>query len=244
MNWIAVVIDLVLVGIVALCAWRGWKQGIIVGALSIAGIVACMCVGSIMATAYAEEFSAVPKSVGAGLVDSVSTKLLTADYSNVVEGEDDDLVIRLTDQQKTDVFSVSYATCRQLGLADSISQKIADEAAAQTSTVNQQLSATLSNLIWLQVTRFLIFAIVFLLTVIILAALKNTLDLFLSLPGLELVNRILGLILGAAKGVIYILLLAMAMRYVGIVLSPEITERTLLAKVLMENNFVAAMLGL
>ena len=146
MNWIAVVIDLVLVGIVALCAWRGWKQGIIVGALSIAGIVACICVGSIMATAYAEEFSAVPKSVGAGLVDSVSTKLLTADYSNVVEGEDDDLLIRLTDQQKKDVFSVSYATCRQLGLADAVSQKIANEAAAQTSAVGAQLSATLSNI--------------------------------------------------------------------------------------------------
>ncbi len=244
MNWIALGIDLVLAAVVALCAWRGWKQGIIISAVSIAGIVACMCVGSIIATAYAEEFSAVPKSVGAGLVDSVSTKLLIADYSNVVEGEDDDLVIRLTDQQKSDVFSVSYATCRQLGLADSIAQKIAREAAAQTSDVNQQLSALLSNLIWVQVTRFLIFAVIFLLTVIILAALKNTLDIFLSLPGLEIVNHILGLMLGAAKGVIYILLLTMALRYIGIVLTPEITERTILAKLLMENNLVATMLGL
>ena len=244
MNWIALVIDLVLVGILVLCAWRGWKQGIIVEALSIAAVVACICVGSIMATAYAEEFSSVPKSLGAGLVDSTATKLLTADYSNVVEGEDDDLVIRLTDQQKSDVFSVSYATCRQLGIADPVARTISDNAAGQTSTVNQALSAILSDLIWTQATRFAIFAIVFLLTVIILAALKNTLDLFLSLPGIEIVNRVIGVILGAAKGAIFVLLLAVALRYTGYFLSPELTNRTLLAKLLIDMNPLADLLGL
>ena len=94
MNWFAVLLDLFLLGVIALCAWRGNKNGIIVSVLSIAGIVACICAGNVMAETYDDEFASVPQSVGSGLVDSYATKLLTADYSEIIEGEDDDLVIR------------------------------------------------------------------------------------------------------------------------------------------------------
>ena len=244
MNWLAVLLDLFLVGVIALCAWRGNKNGIIVSVLSIAGIMACICAGNVMAETYDDEFASVPQSVGSGLVDSYATKLLTADYSEIIEGEDDDLVIRLTNEQKNDVHAVSYAVCRQLGFADGVSNDIADRVSAQTGIVNQAMSHILGTEICLRVSHVAIFAIVFLLTIIILAAVKNTLDLYLSLPGLEVVNRILGAVLGGFKGLLYVLLFTAVLRYAGLLVSDEVLQSSLLAKALTEHNTIANILGI
>lgn len=244
MNWFAVLLDLVLIGVIALCAWRGYKNGIIVSALSIAGIVACICAGNVMAQTYDDEFSSVPQSIGSGLVDSYTTKLITADYSQVIEGEDDDLVIRLTDDEKSDVHAVSYAVCRQFGFAESVSNEIADRVAAQTTVVNQSMSHILGTEICLRITHVAIFAIIFLLLIIILAAIKNTLGLYLSLPGLEVVNRILGAVLGGFKGLMYVLLLTAVLRYAGMLLSDDVIRSSLLTRALTENNAIANILGI
>lgn len=244
MNWFAVLLDLLLLGVIALCAWRGYKNGILVGAVSIVGIVACICAGNIMAETYDDEFASVPQSIGSGLVDSYSTRILMADYANVIEGEDDDLVVRLTAEQKTDVYAVSRAVCRQFGFAEAVSDSIAQRVAAQTNTVNQAMNHVLATEICLQISHAAIFAIVFLLTIIILAALRNTLDLYLSLPGLEIVNRVLGAVIGGAKGLIYVLLFAVFLRYAGMLISDEVIQGSLLTKALTEHNLIANILGI
>jgi len=244
MNFFALLLDLILLGVIALCAWRGSKNGILVGAVSILGIVACMVAGNIMADTYDDEFSSVPMSIGNGLVDNYSTKILMADYANIVEGEDDDLVVRLTDEQKRDVYAVSHAVCRQLGLAESVSGEIAGRVASQTNTVNQAMNHVLATEICLQVTHAGIFVIVFLLLIIILAAIRNTLDLYLSLPGLEIVNRILGAVIGGVKGLIYVLLFATILRYAGVLVSDEVIQSSLLTRGLTEHNLIANILGI
>ncbi len=244
MNWIAVLLDLLLLGILVLCAWRGNKQGIVIGALSIVGIVACICAGNVVAETYDDEFVSVPQSIGSGLVDNYTTRILNADYENVLEGEDDDLVIRLTEEEKQDVYTVSFAVCRQFGMTDGVADAVALRVASQTSQVNQAMSHILGTEICLQITHVAIFFIIFLITLIILAAVKNTFDVNLTLPGLEAVNRILGAVIGGVKGLLYVLLIAAALRYAGALLPDAVLQKSLLAKALAEHNLIANILSI
>lgn len=242
MNWGSVILDLVLLGIIAFAAWRGWKQGLVMGAVGTVALILCICVGSVVSDAYGEEFTSVPKSVGSGLIDSYITKLQAADYAEVTE-DDEKLVVRLTAEQKKDVYMMSYAVSRQLGFSENVSADLAQQAADETDSVNEAMSEVLSSVIWGRVTHVVIFCIIFILCFIVLEAVRNSLDLYLALPGLEIVNRIAGAVLGALQGVILVLLIATVLRYTGVLLKQPVTDKALFASGLIEKNTISNILG-
>lgn len=67
-------------------------------------------------------------------------------------------------------------------------------------------------------------------------------DLSFGLPGLEIVNHILGALLGAARCVMVLIVLACVARYLGIVLKGEIVEGSYFLDLLMEKNLLSDIL--
>lgn len=150
----------------------------------------------------------------------------------------------LTDKEKRDVYHVSYAVICELGVADGAAEKIAKEAAEDTDEVGQPLAGILSEKLCAKFSYVVVFAVTFILSLILFAFLGNILDIRLELPGLEKANNISGAVLGGIKGIILVLFICCVCRYLGIIIGETRIHKTVILEWLMNKNIIANILGI
>jgi len=111
MKWIPTILTVIFIAIPVFCAWRGYKNGIIRGACGILAIILALFCGNIIANMYGTDFDGMLSPFVNGMVDGAENTVLT---------NDDEAVIQLSDSDKEDVYSVSYAIFRQLGVVEAL----------------------------------------------------------------------------------------------------------------------------
>ena len=70
MHWI---IDLVLLLIILLCAWRGFRNGLIAGILAVCAVLFSIYAADILADTYSGEFTKMLEPFVTGAVDTASS---------------------------------------------------------------------------------------------------------------------------------------------------------------------------
>ena len=244
------VIDVLLVAIVVYCAWLGLKRGLVNSAFGIFSVIVAVFFGHLVGVVYGGEFSNMLQPFATGLVDS-AIATVTADYDEnysytlTEDGEEEaPPVVILTESEKSDVYSVSFAALRQLGISEESAEMMATEVAADHSAVGQEMAIELSKQISDKLSYILVVGIIFAIVSIIAAIIGNVLNLYFKLPNLEMVNKISGSVLGAVKGIIIIMFIACFCRYFGLILGQETITRTWILEMLINSNKLATVLGI
>ncbi|MCF0120068.1 MAG: hypothetical protein HUJ65_00400 [Oscillospiraceae bacterium] len=260
------IIDLILILIVAYCAFRGYKAGIIRGLCGILAIIVALYGANIVTSVYSSEFSGMLTPFVSGVVDSSVSKVLTGEDQDETKKagkiisfllrKDDDteeetdetaeprrVFIELQESEKEDVFAVSYATMRYFGLSDGPANNIAEKTAAQTSKVGQQMAVDLTSNLCDAMTEVILFMVAFIILAIVFAVIGNIIDLTFAVPGIEKVEPYVGIALGLVKGIIVIMVIGTFFRYAGILISNSTLEKTKLLSRLIAANPVSTKLG-
>ncbi len=235
-------IDLVLVGIVALCAWRGFRTGIINGVSWILAVVIAIYGANLVAKTYSRELSGMLQPFAMGLVDS------TLNGGGENDEPDSETVIdqniSIDERDKLDVFTVSKAVLTRLGLASGAADSLARQAAQEFEHVSTDMSVRLTELLCDRAAYVALFAIAFALISIVFTVIGNVFDLSFGIPGHENLNHMTGAALGVIRGVLLLLVLGCVGRYVGIVLPGGVMDGTVIFKKIVEVNKIAAMLNI
>lgn len=232
LKWIIIIL---LLGIVALCTWRGYKDGIIRGVCGILAMIIALYAAGIVARTYNSEFEGMLSPFIGGMVDSAVDKVLT---------DDKDAVVHISDAEKSDPYQVCYAVSRQLGLVDNAAKLIAEKTSAACTKVNQEMCSVLSENICTQFAFVAVFFICFIVVAIILTVIGNVINVSLLIPKLGIIEPIAGAVLGLIRGIILMYAVAMALRYLGIVLPGELFEGSKLIFKIVNNNPVARKVGI
>ena len=235
MKWVPTILIVVFIAIPVFCAWRGYKNGIIRGACGILAIILALFCGNIIANMYGTDFDGMLSPFVNGMVDGAENTVLT---------NDSEAVIQLSDSEKDDVYSVSYAIFRQLGVVENASQKMAEEIAAECTNVDQSMCDIIGANLSARFAYILVFCVAFALVAIIFAVIGNVINISFQIPILGIAEPILGIILGAIKGLIIMYAIAMFLRYFGIVIPDEILEGTEFIFKLVNENPVADKFGI
>jgi uncharacterized membrane protein required for colicin V production len=229
-------IDVAIVGTVALCAWRGYKNGLIRGVFGIVSLIVALLVANIAAQAYSDEAKEMLVPFVSGIIDS--TLMDMAEEGVVYQPLAHDHEIDDED------FGTAYTALRRFGLPESSAVNIAEQTIKNEATdyvrsfsdvIAEKLSSTLSYVA--------VFGIAFLLLAIVFAVIGNLIGFVFSLPGLKLVDMIAGTALGLCKGIILVYTITAIIRYFGLVIIDTI-ENTTILKLLINNNPIANMLGI
>ncbi|MEL4106636.1 CvpA family protein [Oscillospiraceae bacterium WX1] len=231
----SIAIDVILVLLVAFSAWRGYKNGFIRGIFGLLSIIAAIYGASLAASAFSSEVTGMIEPFVAGVVDKASTDVLKSG-----EAKTQDAVIKETD--KTDVYKVSFAMLRDVGVAKSAASHLAEKVSAEITTVGRQMTDYLTSRLSDALSYVIVFALAFLLLTVIFAFVGNIINLAFSIPGVALPDQVIGLILGLAKGVLIVFALAVIVRYLGI-LSAETIEKTTVLKYILNVNPLSSILG-
>lgn len=231
----SIILDLAMIAIVAYCAWRGYKIRFIVTLCGVVAMIVCICGANIVSSIYSNEFTGLLEPFVGGMVDGA--------VSDVISDDEEGLVVILTDAEKEDPAKVGHAALRTLGLSDAAAAAIADEAAQEVDTVGQRLADNLADKVCGVLAFAMVFGIVFILLCIIFAAIGNVLNLSLTIPGYDLADGIAGAVAGFCKGLIFVLFITCMFRYLGLIISEQTIEKTILTEWLINHNMVANIIG-
>ncbi len=251
-------IDIALVLVVAFSAWRGFRNGFIRGIFGVLAIIIAIYGANLIAKTYSNEFTSMLEPFVSGVVDKSITGVLTDETSE--DGTDFEILdsentaedtalteadgdIALAEQTHTEVYTISYKALRAIGVSEEASKQLADKVDSEIESVGQQLSNNLTQKLCEALAYIAVFGISFILIAIIFAVIGNVVNLAFSLPGIEMVDKIIGLVMGLLRGLLVLLVLGVVIRYLGL-LSSETFEETVLLNYIVNNNPIANILGI
>lgn len=235
MKWIPTILKIIFIAIPVFCAWRGYKNGIIRSACGILAVVLALFCGNIVANMYSTDFDGMLSPFVNGMVDGAENTVMT---------DEEEAVVQVSDSDKDDVYTVSYAIFRQMGVVESAAEKMAEEVALECPNVDQSMCDTIGENLSARFSYILVFCIAFAMIAIIFAVIGNIINISLQIPILGVAEPILGTIIGAAKGLLIMYAVAMFLRYFGIIIPDEALEGTEFVFKLVNENPVADKFGI
>ncbi len=238
-----ILIDIVILLIIAGCIWAGYRKGFILGLCGILAIVISFYGASLISNTYYEEFTPILEPFVGGLVDDAVQKTLDPRDEDTDEQNDTFQYTGTTDTPDG-VYTVALMTLGRFGFNEAAAQKTAEQVAAQVDKVGADFRTLLTSQICGLVTRVLAFTIVFLLLLIIFIVIANILNLQLRVPGLDMLNNLIGAGVGLVKAWVIVSLIAFVLRYAGMLFSGDVLRKTLLLRLFMDHNIIAAILGM
>lgn len=229
------ILDLILIAIILVSAWRGFKNGIIRGICGILAVIISLSGAGIISNAYSGEFSGMIQPFADGLIDGAVSDVLS---------DNKETLVTVRSSERGDVYTVCFAALREVGVAEDAAEAIAKDMAKDTDSVDQDMTAMLSEKVSDKLAYAAVVTVAFILIAIVFAVIGNLINLSFEIPGAGKVEPIAGTVLGIIKGIIIMYALATLVRYLGLALSDELLESTKLLSGVVNNNPVANKLGL
>jgi hypothetical protein len=235
---IRLILDIVLLLIVALCTWSGYRKGLIGGIAGILVVVIALFGGSLLSSAYSREVVPVLEPFVDGYIDSQNTR--------------DDILEKLnygySDLSLEDVLardsSLRYKYAEECMKTVGIYQDRAEEMAVKAVETADRNGVSMTEAVVSVLCDTASFVggltVAFLLILILLVAIGNIGNLSFRLPNLELLDEIGGAVLGFVKGFLYCVLLCWLLSFLGLIIGRETIEDSALAQFFLQIKFLTS----
>ena len=222
------VIDIVLIIIIALCTWNGYKRGLVGGVAGILAIIISLLGANILSAAYAHEVVPALEPFVDGYVDS--SKNRGAILERMGYGSSDLSLDDILQQDSSLRYDYAYECLSDLGLYEKRAEERAADAVAYAQESGVSMTDAVVAVVCDTVTRVMTTVIAFLLILILLVALASIGNLSFRLPNMENLDEIGGAVLGFGKGFLYCVLLCWLLSFLGLIIGKETMAHTTLGR--------------
>lgn len=230
------VIDIVLLIIIALCTWDGYKRGLVGGIAGILAIVIALFGGSLLSTTYATEVVPALEPFVNGYMDSEKNRddiLEKLGYGNSDLSLDD-----ILSSDPSLKYDYAYECVAGVGFYSERAEEAAEKAVKLSEAKDIDMTKSVVSVLCSTITYVAGLCIAFLLILILLVALGNVGNLSFRLPNMEALDEVGGAVLGFARGFVYCALICWLLSFFGIVIGRETLENTTLARFFLAFRFI------
>lgn len=232
------VIDILLLIIIALCTWSGYKRGLVGGVASLLAIVIALLGGSIVSAAYSHEVVPAFEPFVDGFVDSGTVREQVLE--NMGYGESDLSLEDILAGDSSLRYDYAYETLRYVGMYSQRAEELAAEAVALSNESGMNMTDSVVSVLCDTITYVGAMSIGFLLLLILMVAVANMFNLSFRLPNMENVDEIGGAVLGFAEGFVYCVLLCWVLSFLGLIIGRETMNGTTLGRFFLLFDFITA----
>lgn len=222
------VIDIVLIIIIALCTWNGYKRGLVGGVAGILAIIISLLGANILSAAYAHEVVPALEPFVDGYVDSSKNRNVILERMGY--GSSDLSLDDILQQDSSLRYDYAYECLSDLGLYEKRAEELAADAVAYAQESGVSMTDAVVAVVCDTVTKVMTTVIAFLLILILLVALASIGNLSFRLPNMENLDEIGGAVLGFGKGFLYCVLLCWLLSFLGLVIGKETMAHTTLGR--------------
>lgn len=230
------VIDIILLIIIALCTWNGYKRGLVGGIAGILAIVVALFGSSLLSSAYSHEVVPALDPFIDGYVDSQANR--DAVLESMGYGDSDYSVEDIIAQDSSLKYDYAYECLLSVGFYSKTSEKLAARAVDLAEEGSMDMTAAVVSVVCDTATYVGGAALGFLLILIFLIAVANVGNLSLRLPNMENLDEIGGSVVGFIKGFIYCVLLCWLLSFLGMVIGKTTLAETTLARFFLAFDFL------
>ncbi len=230
------IINIVLLAIIALCTWDGYKRGLVGGVAGILAIVIALFGGSLLSSAYAGEVIPALEPFVDGYIDSQQTRediLETLGYGDSDKSLDDILA-----EDPSLRYDYAYECMGILGFSEKRAEELANKTVALADENGLEMADAVVGVLCDTITYVGGLLLAFLLILIFLVAVANIGNLSFRLPNMENLDEIGGAVLGFVRGFLYCVLLSWLLSFFGLVIGKETIESTTLARFFLSFEFI------
>ena len=222
-----IIIDIAILLIIAFCTWNGYKKGLIMTFLGVVVLFVSISGAKIIAGRYTDKVAeSVAPILGWVTDDAVDNALADAAYAG--NASDSENVVQ----------SAFTALGIHSGELDRLSEMVGDWMEDTKDSMRAGVASVFLRLaayIILFVFSYIVITMLFMLLTQLVASLFN-------IPPLKLLDSIGGLVLGVVFGCVIMFFAGWVLRFTGLFITPEVLQKTLLAKFFMTANPLAALL--
>lgn len=234
------IIDIVLLIIIALCTWNGYKRGLVGGIAGILAIVVALFGGSLLSSAYAHEVVPALEPFVDGYISSQNQR---ADILESMGYGDSDLSLEdILAQDSSLRYDYAYECFVKVGIYEKHSDYLAEKSVRYAEQNGTNMTAAVVAVLCDTITYVGALIVAFLLILIFLIAIANIGNLSFRLPNMENLDEVGGAILGFGKGFIYCILLSWVLSFLGILIGSGTMSHITLGRFFLIFDFLTASL--
>lgn len=237
------VLNFVLLGVIIICAWSGYKKGIIMGVGGVLAVVIAIYGANLLANTFSHDIIPVLRPFANGFMearisaeDGVMERMDWDDASYALH----DLLEMYPDRQE-EFCQECYLT---LGIDASAAATMADRAMTHATVSGDAVLDSVVQILCETVSYVGCFILAFLLLIILLTVIGNLPNLSFKIPHMDIVNDIFGTLIGIATGLAFSMLIVWTLRFAGILIGSDTLADGWLTGWLLEHNWLANYLGL
>ena len=230
------IIDIVLLVIVALCTWSGYKKGLIGGIAGILAVIIALFGGSLLSSAYAHEVIPALEPFVDGYLDSQKNRDVMLEKLGYAHSD-----LSLEDVLEEDSslrYDYAYESLKDVGFYDKRAEDLADRAVAYSDENGVNMTEAVVAVLCNTISYVGGLVLGFLLILILIVAIANIGNLSFRLPNMELLDEIGGAVLGFVKGFLYCVLLCWLLSFLGFLIGKDTLEHTTLARFFLAFHFI------
>ncbi len=237
------VISIVLVAIVIICAWQGFKKGIIMGIISILVIILSLYGAQLLSDTFSYEVIPVLKPFVSGFMEKrvEETAFEAFGYEADINGEyhvDRSLADMVAEQPEAR-FEISSRVYRGLGIYRAIADVMAQKTVTYAEQNNASLTSSVVTILCQSVTWYGGFLLAFILLFAALTVVVNILNLSFRIPYIGIINDLGGLCIGIFTGVVICAIIVWALQFTGLILPEETLRDTSVVGWFLERDMLA-----
>ncbi|MCL2342411.1 MAG: CvpA family protein [Firmicutes bacterium] len=241
------IIDLVLVAILIICAWTGYKKGIIMGIGGILVIILSIYGANLLSGAFSSGAVPVMKPFVTGFIEG---KMVTKQGSDVL-GILDSLNVDTSSTSLEDLIradpsletTVAVGTFEALGITENTAKDMSSDVSAAYEKNGGAFTDAITLVLCNRLAFVVTFILAFLIILIFLTVIGNITNLSFKIPNLDIVNDIVGTLLGIVTGLIFCTILVWALKYSGLIIGGDTVSKTVIAKSFMGADRLTKILG-
>ena len=232
-----IILDLILLMIVALCIWNGYKSGLIGGIAGILAIIIALLAGSTISSNYAYEAIPVLEPFVDGYIDSQKTRDMVLEKMGY--GSTDLSLEDVLESDSSLRYDYAFLCMEEVGFHEKRAEELAVRAVRYSDQNDTNMTDAVIAILCDTTTYVAGLTICFLLILILLIAISNIGNLVFRLPdSLQLLDELGGALIGFVKGFLYCILLCWLLSFLGLVIGKEAMENTLLGRFFLTFRFL------
>lgn len=236
------VIGILLVVIIIICAWKGFKKGIIMGVVGVLVFILSLFGAQLLSDTFSYEVIPVLKPFVSGYAESrvEETAFMVFGFEPDVNGEYhvSRSLSDLVEEQPDARFDISDLVYRGLGFYSTIADDMAQKTVTYAEQNNADLPSSVTAILCQSVTWYGGFLIAFILLFAALTVAVNLLNLSFRIPYIGIINDLGGLCIGVFTGFLFCALVVWVLQFTGILIPEQLLSESGLAGWFLDKNLL------
>ncbi|NLH01530.1 MAG: hypothetical protein GX488_06490 [Clostridiales bacterium] len=239
-----IAMEAVLLIIILMCAWTGYKKGLVMCIGTILAIIISLYVGDLLSDTFSPAVKPAVRPFISGYMDG-SQGAISDSLDELLDGNPAGLSVEDALQQYPDLkHRLCESSFKKVGAYTSSAKSMADEAVGLSEKNGISLSSAIVDITCSYFTYLVAFILFFVLTLIVFTVLGNIFNLSVKIPDRERLNTVGGAVVGGVTGIVYCIIIAWVLKFSGALFPEEEMRHTLLTSLFLKINFLSVFLSI